>query len=179
MKKIPTLFLRDFPDNPARVTREPHPDCGWVFGGEGVATRKYDGTCCRFDGTAWWKRREVKQGRPDPAGFELAEADPVTEKRMGWEPVTDRDRWHQEAIGELAAPQPGTYELVGPKIQGNPEGFPAHALLAHAEAEQLADCPRDFDGLAAWLAAFRGEGLVFHHPDGRMAKIKRRDFGLG
>ena len=22
------------------------------------------------------------------------------------------------------------------------------------------------------------EGIVWHHPDGRMAKIKRRDFGL-
>ena len=35
-----------------------------------------------------------------------------------------------------------------------------------------------FDGLHRWLCAHPVEGLVFHHPDGRMAKIKRRDYGL-
>lgn len=38
--------------------------------------------------------------------------------------------------------------------------------------------PRDFDGLRAWLDGKDIEGIVFHHPDGRMAKIKLRDFGL-
>ena len=33
-------------------------------------------------------------------------------------------------------------------------------------------------GLKDWLSAPHYEGLVWHHPDGRMAKIKRRDFGL-
>ena len=28
------------------------------------------------------------------------------------------------------------------------------------------------------LHAFQFEGIVFHHPDGRMAKIKLKDFGL-
>jgi hypothetical protein len=69
----------------------------------------------------------------------------------------------------------GTYELVGPKINGNPEAMPRHALWAHEAADQL-DAPRDFDGLAAFFADFPGEGIVWHHPDGRMAKIKRRDF---
>lgn len=35
-----------------------------------------------------------------------------------------------------------------------------------------------FDGLREWLTSHPVEGLVFHHPDGRLAKIKRRDFGL-
>ncbi len=43
MKKIPTLFIRD-PENPRYVTEEVHPDCQWVTRGEGVPTRKYDGT---------------------------------------------------------------------------------------------------------------------------------------
>jgi hypothetical protein len=38
--------------------------------------------------------------------------------------------------------------------------------------------PRDFDGLRTWLAGKDIEGIVWHHPDGRMAKIKLRDFGL-
>jgi len=33
-------------------------------------------------------------------------------------------------------------------------------------------------GFREWLKGRDIEGLVFHHPDGRMAKIKKRDFGL-
>ena len=177
MKKIPTVFMRDFDGDPSRVLNEPHPDCDWVFAGVGTATRKYDGTCCRFDGTAWWKRREVKPGRTAPEGFIEADHDLTTGKRMGWEPVTEQDKWHLEAIAEAGSVAPGTYELLGPKVQGNPESRATHVMQSHADAEFLPDCPRDFAGLDAYLADFRGEGVVFHHPDGRMAKIKCRDFG--
>ena len=177
MKKIPTIFERDFGNDPSRVLSKPNPVCDWVFAGQGVPTRKYDGTCCMFDGSTWWKRREVKEGKPDPEGFRLADADTVTGKRVGWEPVTELDRWHREAI-ETAPAEPGTYELVGPKVQGNPEGEQRHRMVSHAEAEILDDVPRTFDGLAVYLEDFPGEGIVFHHPDGRMAKIKRRDFGF-
>jgi hypothetical protein len=37
--------------------------------------------------------------------------------------------------------------------------------------------PRDFDGLREYLAGKDIEGIVWHHSDGRMAKIKLRDFG--
>ena len=43
-------------------------------------------------------------------------------------------------------------------------------------AEEPPDVPRDYAGLAAWLRACPWEGIVWHHPDGRMAKLKRRDF---
>lgn len=72
--------------------------------------------------------------------------------------------------------EPGTYELCGPKINGNPEGYDRHVLISHEYAEELHGVPRDYDGLAAWLADCEFEGIVWHHPDGRMAKIKRRDF---
>ena len=77
----------------------------------------------------------------------------------------------------MAKPVPdGTYELLGPKVQGNVEQFSAHTLLAHGR-ELLPDAPRDFDSLRAY---FDGsiEGIVWHHPDGRMVKIKGRDFGI-
>jgi len=38
------------------------------------------------------------------------------------------------------------------------------------------DVPRDFDGPMTWLRAHpESEGVVGHHPDGRMAKLKHRD----
>ncbi len=176
MKKTPTIFLRDFGGNPALVTREPNPDAEWVFSREGVATRKYDGTCCMFDGAAWWKRREVKAGKPTPEDFVGLEVDRNTGKRVGWVPIHESDKWHLRGIENTPNPAAGTYELCGPKVQGNPEGFEGHIMVGHADAEQF-DVPRDWDGLSEWLADCPYEGLVFHHPDGRMAKIKRRDFG--
>lgn len=62
-------------------------------------------------------------------------------------------------------------------MQGNPDGYDTHVLVKHSEAEQYAGVPRTFTGLRDCLADKDIEGLVFHHPDGRMAKIKKRDFG--
>lgn len=185
MRKIPTLFVRD-PDDMRHLTREVHPDCQWVIDGEGVPTRKYDGTAVMFDGTDWWTRREVRADKVPPHGFAPVETDAATDKTVGWEPAEQSAWWKylREAIGSLtdspsAQPipwEPGTYELVGPKINRNPEGSTWHQLVRHARAKVLTKVPRDYDGLAAFLADFPHEGIVWHHPDGRMAKIKRRDF---
>lgn len=177
MKKIPTIFKRN-PNNMAEVLNEPHPDCGWVFAGEGVATRKYDGTCCLIEGGRLYKRRELKRGKAPPPDFVKADYDETTGKTVGWVPVdpdSKDDRWHAEAFSlEIGD---GTYELVGPKVQGNPENSTEHKLVAHADAERL-HAPTEYNELAAWLEGRDIEGLVWHHTDGRMAKIKLRDFGL-
>ena len=180
MKKIPTLFERDWIGDRTRVLNQIHPGCDWVLAGEGIATRKIDGTCCLIRDGVLYKRRELRQGEAAPAGFELADTDAETGKSMGWLPVGDgpEDRWHREAFHG----QPdGTYELMGPKIQGNPDKLPEHVLIPHS-LDALAfpgdPPPRSFDGLRDWLAGRDIEGIVFHHPDGRRAKIKLRDFGL-
>jgi hypothetical protein len=72
---------------------------------------------------------------------------------------------------------------IRPKVNGNPERQEQHTLRQHSRAERP-DAPRDYDALAKYvakylakyLAEFDGEGVVWHHPDGRMAKLKRRDF---
>lgn len=184
MRKIPTLFVRDWDGDRRYVTREVTSGCEWVLKGEGTPTRKYDGTCMMLDSDGrWWARREVKKDRTPPPGFVEAEHDDETGKTVGWEPVEQSAfaRWHKEALededGEPFTTWPaGTYELLGPKVNGNPEGYGFHALVLHAYAEKLADAPRDFGELAAWLHTQPYEGIVWHHPDGRMCKIKKRDF---
>ncbi len=175
MRKIPTLFVRD-PNDRKHVLPEVTPGCEWVLAGEGTATRKYDGTCCLMRDGWLFKRHEVKPGKVAPPDFEQVGHDETTGKTVGWVPVGDgpEDRWHREATASELLPD-GTYELIGPKVQGNPEGYDAHVLIAHEYAEEV-DAPRDFAGLAAWLRATTYEGIVWHHPDGRMAKLKRRDF---
>lgn len=191
MKKIPTVFLRDFANDPKYVTEEPNPECSWVFLGEGVATRKYDGTCVMFDGDRWWARREVKPGKATPPNFVKVDYDETTGKTVGWEPIEQSAfaKYHAEAVqyqdgtGISGWPK-GTYELVGPKVNGNPEKANQHELWSHAAAEVLDDevdaVERTYFGIRAAVlvhAKYAGaEGLVFHHPDGRMAKIKARDF---
>lgn len=184
MKKIPTVFERDWDGDRSRVTDQVHPGCEWVLAGEGVATRKLDGTATMIRDGKLYKRHEVRQGKQTPEGFEQVEDDLGTGKTVGWVPVGDgpEDRWHREAFALMSREdvRDGTYELIGPKIQGNPEKSLDHTLVPHGpERLTLADDPpRTFDGLAAWLSEHDVEGIVWHHPDGRMAKIKGRDFGI-
>jgi hypothetical protein len=183
VKKIPTMFVRDWDGDRRYVLPEVTEGCQWVIAGEGTPTRKYDGTCVMFDGDRWWARREVKPGKAAPAYFVEVEHDDETAKTVGWEPVEQSGfaKLHAQAVAETqrdaAAWLPGTYELCGPKVNGNPEGYRTHRLVRHAEAERLDDAPRDFDALAAWLHSRPYEGVVWHHDDDdRMAKIKKRDF---
>ncbi len=182
MRKIPTLFVRDFErDNGRYVTREVNPGCEWVLDGEGIATRKIDGTCVliRDDGTVA-ARREVKPGKTPPPGFEQVEADETTGKAVGWEPA-DQSSFAKLLAGiDTSSLAPGTYELIGPKVNGNPEGYAEHALVPHGSIPvEVPD--RSYDSIAEWAAAHPTvEGIVFWRkqgdPDAGMVKIKRRDF---
>ena len=180
MKKIPTMFERDWEGDRSRVLNKPHPDCDWVFLGDGVATIKLDGSCCMIRGGRLYKRRELKGGTV-PDGFELVDHDEETKKTVGWMPVVGgpEDKYHLEALERVDGSLPdGTYELVGPKVQGGAEHYAKHTLIPHGMIKPIESPPRTFDALRNWMNGQDIEGLVFHHPDGRMAKIKLRDFGL-
>jgi hypothetical protein len=180
MKKIPTIFLRDMTRQPAVVTPQWKHGCEWVRDGEGVATLKHDGTCCLVRAGRLFKRREIKPGQAAPPDFEFADLDEETGKTVGWVPVIvghPDDRYHLEAFAAAGNIADGTYELMGPKIQGNKGCFNTHVLVPHGQ-EPLDDAPRTFEGLRTWLETKLIEGVVWHHADGRAAKIKRRDFGI-
>jgi hypothetical protein len=187
VEKIISLFQRNY-ETDRLVRDEVVPGAEWVLNGEGVATEKFDGTSCMIRDGHLFKRYDAKPGRTPPAGFEMSgEPDPVTGRVQGWVPVGDgpEDRWHREAFERfvsdrlVGARDDGTYELIGPKVQGNPYGLDRHELRRHG-AERLDWLEAtDFETLKALLAKSPGmEGIVWHHPDGRMVKIKARDFGI-
>ncbi|ETT24266.1 hypothetical protein RR21198_4862 [Rhodococcus rhodochrous ATCC 21198] len=178
MKKIISLFKRDY-EGTHLVYDEVVPGAEWVLQGEGIATRKWDGTCAKIESGTLYKRFDSKQGKTPPAGFIAAQdPDPVTGHWPGWLTVGDgpEDKWFREAIDNCGDLPDGTYELVGPKVQGNPEQFEEHELVRHGT--QVLDAPRAFDELKAWFADKDIEGVVWHRPNGDMVKIKKKDFGL-
>jgi hypothetical protein len=184
MRKIPTLFKRDFeqPANP--IIPEYSDGTEWVLSGEGVATRKYDGTSVLIVRNRAYKRYEYKDGKTPPPDFQEADYDPSTGKHVGWVQVGwgSEDKWHREAIvggnPDKVELRDGTYELLGPKIQGNKEHYSGHVLLAHDTARVFTNVPTEFEALKRWLSDKDIEGIVWHHPDGRMVKIKKKDFRL-
>ncbi len=188
VKKIPTVFERDWNGDRSRVVNQVHPGCEWVLAGEGVPTRKVDGVCCALFGGVWLKRRELKPGQAAPEGFILADHDDETGKSVGWVPIGEgpEDKFMREAIADFSEKMQGagyfegTCEFLGPKSQGNVENVGGHMMLPHAWCEKLnlSTGLLSFDYLRGFLETFDGEGIVWHHPDGRMAKLKKRDFGF-
>ena len=183
MKKIPTIFLRNHETH--QLTAEPNPECDWVFAGEGRPTRKFDGMSVLVTSKTFSKRCELKPGKPEPLGFKAIDYDEITGKRVGWIPVGPgpEDQYlreafnHWQASGGRASLDEGTYEAVGPHIQGNPEQYAEHVLIFHG-IEPCTDVPRNFESIKLFLSPGAIEGIVYHHPDGRMAKIKAKDFGI-
>ena len=197
MQKIKSLFKRDY-EGTRQVIDEVVPGSEWVQKGEGVATIKQDGTSCLIRNGKLYKRydrklndqamRRKKKGHTGPweltdyknapEGWEAAEPEPDenTGHWPGWLPVgnTSDDQWHREAFDSSLTD--GTYELVGPKIQGNLYNLQEHELWQHGS--EVIEAPRTFAELKEWFQSNVIEGLVWHHPDGRMVKIKRKDFGL-
>ncbi len=184
MIKIPCLFNRTFEGhNKQTLLNEVTPGCEWVIAGEGVATRKYDGTACSVIGGKLYKRYDAKKGKEPPIGaIPCCEPDAVTGHWPHWlkvDPRKPEDKWHVLTWQHLYAGCPwpdGTYELIGPGIGSNAEGRSARCFARHGNVI-LPNVPRTFDGLREYLGENLIEGIVFHHQDGRMCKIRRHDFG--
>ena len=184
MQKIKSLFHREYKGD-RMVYNEVVHGSEWVQNGEGVVTRKWDGTSCMAKRGRLFKRYDAKQGKTPPDGFVPAqEPDELTGHWPGWLPVfsdAPSDKWHLEALAAIGATPTdckladGTYELVGPKVCSNRDKQAHHHFVAHG-ADVLTGVPTDFEGLKAWMQAIEFEGVVWHHPDGRMVKAKRRDF---
>lgn len=182
MKKISSLFKRDYEgrgSGKGYVYNEVVEGSEWVINGEGIATEKFDGTCCMIQDGKLFKRYDAKHGKQPPEGFMPAQdPDPKTGHWPGWLAVDTNnpaDKWHIEGWEGRDDRTDGTYELCGPKVQGNPLNLSKHKLLPHGGVI-LDGFPRDFDGIREKLQFLTIEGIVWHHPDGRMVKIKKKDF---
>ncbi len=181
MKKITTLFKKD-PNDLGRVINEVNPENQWVFNEPGIPTRKFDGTACAVINGKLYKRYDVKKGKQVPANaISCQDPDPITGHWPHWvrcEISEPADKYFFEAfvINEWAD---GTYELCGPKIQGNPEGYDKHYLIQHGCC-RVPITDFSFESIKDYLSDIKNdiEGIVFHGKDGKMCKIRKSDFGI-
>lgn len=182
MKKIPTLYRRDWESLKATVLPEVTPGCEWVIDGEGVPYVKLDGLPVLMKNERIYRRYVVKKGMDIPARFTLEDVDDRTGEKIGWMPVKREPiyRRYWSAFDKMAAWEDGTYEIVGPKIGESDEGHSTIIAINHDSPELILDDtpPTSFIELKMWLLPRYIEGIIWKHPDGRMAKIKKKDFGL-
>lgn len=183
MKKISTLYKKD-PNDLSRVINEIAPENKWVIDGEGIPTRKFDGTATAIIDGELYKRYDVKNGKKVPLNaVPCQEPDEITGHWPHWikcDRNNPADKWHLVGFDALENKEDGTYELCGEKLQGNPEHLTGHILVKHG-IEVLPVTDFSFDGLKKYLSnpGLDIEGIVFHHKsDGRMCKIRKCDFGI-
>ena len=205
MKKIPTLFVREFENHGVKSIRPEltSEDLRWVLEGKGAATVKYDGACCAVINGKFYRRYDAKKGKKPPEdAIPCDDPDPVTGHWPHWVPVKDNDpdsKWflaakaNREAGGEgiplwneiNVAMGPhfqglpladGTYEAVGPHFQGNPYKLEVDTLVPHGLV--CISVERTFDGIRDYLEQHKIEGIVFWKDGIPWCKIKRTDFGF-
>jgi hypothetical protein len=186
MKKIPTLFVRKFENHKVvEITDEVTKGMEWVLRGEGVATIKWDGSCCAIINGELYKRYDAKKGKKPPAGAIPCQdkPDPITGHFPHWIKCSrdnPADCWFWAAYDDVRLKglcPDGTYEAIGEHFQGNPYGLAFDTLVKHGEAEINEDLTT-FEKIKEFLTAHEIEGIVFWRDGEPKCKIKRSDFGL-
>lgn len=191
MRKIPMLFEMKFDDLGNRIIANKVSDRARaaLLAGEARATWKRDGTAAMLDEAGnWFMRRAVKPGKKAPEGFIALETDPNTNITFGWEPAagTGFAKFWRAAIAEGGF-APGTFELVAPKINGNPEGVDAPKLIPHGselvegvpDVEDILDAEDPIGLLRPLFEGFKDngvEGIVWWVDGVPVVKLRAKDF---
>lgn len=185
MKKIPTLFTRVFENHKiVDISNEITPGCEEAFL-HGIATEKYDGSCCAIINGELYKRYDAKAGKTPPEGaIACCDPDPITGHWPHWvkidvENPRPDEKWFVKAwelSREFATLKDGTYEAIGPHFNGNPYNKKFDNLIPHGWQE--VNVYRDFESIRYVLERSNMEGLVFWLNGEPVCKIKRTDFGF-
>lgn len=185
MKKIPTLFERVY-ENHEVVDILPNVTKGmeWVLAGDGIATIKWDGSCCAILYGELYKRYDAKKGKKPPEGaIPCCDPDPITGHWPHWvkcDPNNPADKWFIQAFERTKRTQAGmyygTFEAVGPHFNGNPYNYGFDILIEHGI--HAVEVERTFEGIKNYLANHCIEGIVFWKDGEPKCKIKRKDFGF-
>ena len=189
MKKIPTLFKREFKNHKfVSISQEVTDGCECDLNGECVPTVKWDGACCAVINGELYKRYDAKNGKPVPDGAIKCqeEPDPITGHLPCWmkcDRNNPADKWFFSAFDKVRVQYPndeivdGTYEAIGRHFQGNPYELKSDELALHgADIIEHDGELFTFDGIKQYLSETAIEGIVFWKDGKPVCKIKRSDF---
>lgn len=187
MPKIECPFIRKEINGRYLITNEINPGYDWVFNDETVmAIEKLHGTNVSIyiqDGTitGCWNRTERLPFFNKGKTYIIEGL--LSSYSRGWMEFMPDGQHFGECIGE--------------KINGNPYKIKGHLWIPfetycqeHLKYKSWGKYPKDFDTISGWFkegliplfSSMQGdrngfvEGIVFTHPDGRMAKIRRDMF---
>jgi hypothetical protein len=198
MKKIPTIFPKDENDLSRVVNSDIMPDINhFKIKVDGTACMIKDGRpYCRFDAKLFKRKKgkvihytidEVKAKLPEGA-IACQDPDSKSGHYPHWIPVKSDDpsqKYILEGFNNIPDDMKidGTYECVGPKLQGNPHGEDKHIWIPHFSEKLIVnieglDKYDKFSYLSDFLKDFPFEGLVAYNSDNiPIGKIRRSDFG--
>lgn len=185
--KIKTIFERDWEGN--RKVVETYVDGAFMaITGNCVATEKLDGTNVRLTVRNHMVVRVEKRRNPDKVqkakGIEepwYTEADPYAPGDKHILNAVENTDLSEVPDGEWSG------EAIGPDIQGNPLNLDSNRVYLFSVSklvEPWNDVPVTYEELKEWLPKQKSkygndcgiEGIVWHCADGRMFKIKKKDF---
>lgn len=193
MKKIPTLFKREFESHRvARTLPEVTEGLEWVLSDPDVfATVKIDGACCAIIKGEFYKRFDAKKGKPYPEDAIKCQyaPDPITGHFPMWvkcDRDNPADKWFWKAYDnskEYMMLKDGTYEAIGKHFNGNPYKAEIDIIEPHGsriitDFLLCSDVYKTYQLIIEWLHENKVEGIVFWKNVQPICKIKRSDFGL-
>lgn len=184
MPKIESPFIRKEINGEYILTDEIAEGYEWVFEDDSVmAIEKLHGTCVSI----------IIEGGTVTQIYNRTERIPFINKGKEWiikGILNSKVRGYIDKLGD------GQFfgELIGPKVNGNPYKLKEHLWIPfdtfvqkHLRYKSWGKYPKDFKTISEWFkndliplyASMQGdrengfvEGIVFTHPDGRMAKLR-------
>jgi hypothetical protein len=194
MKKMTTLYKQQFtklPDNKGRIfsglSKETNPENDWVFTDPTVvAYRKLDGASAAIINGNIYSRYMSRQRKNTAAQVPLngipaqLNIDEATQTHPYWVPAEAKGtgKHHYNAFINQPGLPDGTYELIGPSINGNPDDVVINTLMSHNADSLLVKLPEVItrEILKQLIISQPWEGLVFRNSNDDMCKLRRVDF---
>lgn len=194
MRKIPTLFIKQFDANGKYigVSHEVTPGCELVFEHFTTPTLKVDGAACMIKDMVLYKRYDAKRGKSIPKNAIPCQdaPDEITGHFPVWIPVNpndNADKWFIEAYRNYTHTYRdlplynfnGTFEAVGKHFNGNPYNSEIDTLYRHG-SKIITDIDKNYtyESIRDYLSEHYIEGIVFWFRNEPLCKIRRIDFGF-
>lgn len=187
-KKMTALFVIDRVNHIA--INEINEKSEWIFHEEATATIKADGTGILIDeNNKAFARRSVKKGKKAPENYVEFEVDSFTGHSFGIEPIDQSGfkKFFYEALDNFEGDlEPGTYELIGPKINKRYTDLDKHVLVKHGSEVAITipdmrnvEPDEAYETLEPLFAQFKKdniEGIVWAGAEGKRVKLRVTDF---